>query len=101
MLWQPMAEGQLKPVCTGHCGPPSVIGPTHAGLLMVCGHPGAPCVQNIVHSNCCDGQSGPECVWQVVSCVQTIPGVGGQAGPKNVHCGLACVAQGANCVQTI
>jgi hypothetical protein len=55
MLWQ-TCDGQLKPECTGHCGPPTVIGPTQAGLLMVCGHPGAPCVQNIVHSNCGEGQ---------------------------------------------
>ena len=67
---------------------------------MVCGQPGAPCVQNIVHSK--PGVwHGFWCVGQGANCVQIVAGVGGQAGPTNVHCGFACVWQGANCVQIV
>src|SRR5216684_3672458 len=66
---------------------------------MVCGHPGAPCVQNIVHSK--PGVwHGWWCVGQGANCVQIVAGVGGQPGPKNVHCGRACVGHsGPLCVQ--
>jgi hypothetical protein len=49
-LWHPMAEGQLKPLCCGHCGG-AVSGPKHCAATCVPGQPGLPCVQNIVHSN--------------------------------------------------
>src|SRR3954454_128257 len=71
MLWHTW-DGQLTPVCTGHCGPPIVIG------------------QNCPCSDGCGGHCGPNCVQ--TRTVQSIPGDG---HPKNVqsprgyvrHCG--------------